>query len=104
MRPSKVVLIFCLLILSAAPLLFAQTSNAPLPSTPTIRVNAREVFVDINVTDSKGNYVHGLTLQNFTVLEDGQPMSPRSFREHRTDQTAAESAADRCSIPSAQYV
>jgi VWFA-related protein len=56
-------------------------------------VNAREVEVDINVTDAKGNFVHGLTLDNFTVLEDGRPMAPRSFGEHRPDQAPAESPA-----------
>ena len=56
---------------------------------PTLRVNAREVEVDINVTDAKGNFVHGLALGNFTVLEDGRQMFPRSFREHRSDQQQA---------------
>ena len=56
---------------------------------PTLRVNAREVEVDINVTDAKGNFVHGLALGNFTVLEDGRQMFPRSSREHRSDQQQA---------------
>jgi VWFA-related protein len=58
------------------------------------------VVVDVNVTDAKGNPVHGLTQDNFTVLEDGRPMVPRSFREHRSDQKPAESpAAARPSLP-----
>jgi len=56
-------------------------------------VNAREVVVDINVTDAKGNYVHGLTRDNFTVLEDGRQVAPRSFLEHRTDQAPSVSSA-----------
>jgi VWFA-related protein len=98
MRPSKFALISCVLVFSAgqflSPRLFAQASPAPLPSGQTLRVNAREVFVEINVTDAKGNYVHGLTLNNFTVLEDGQPMSPRSFTEHRSDLNKPEPASE----------
>jgi VWFA-related protein len=58
------------------------------------------VEVDINVTDAKGNFVHGLTRDNFTVLEDGRQISPRSFREHRSDQEQAEPAsAAKSSLP-----
>jgi VWFA-related protein len=49
--------------------------------------------LDINVTDAKGNPVHGLTRDNFTVLEDGRQMIPRSFREYRSDQEPADSPA-----------
>jgi VWFA-related protein len=49
------------------------------------------VEVDIDVTDAKGNFVHGLTRDKFTVLEDGRQMSPRSFREYRSDREQAES-------------
>jgi VWFA-related protein len=83
-----------------SPMLFAQAAPAALPSGQTLRVNAREVVLDINVTDAKGNYVHGLTLDKFTVLEDGKQMSPRSFREYRSDQEQAEPAsAARESLP-----
>jgi VWFA-related protein len=70
----------------------AQTSPTaqPSPAAP-VRVYTREVLVDINVTDAKGNFVHGLTRDNFTVLEDGKPMTPRSFREHTPDQQPASS-------------
>ena len=92
MRPYKFVLSFSVLVLSAGllwPNLFAQGPPASPTSVPTLHVNAREVEVDINVTDAKGNIVHGLTLDNFTVLEDGRQMFPRSFREHRSDQQQA---------------
>ena len=98
MRPSKFVLASSVLLLSATLLcgqkLSAQNSPAsPSSTVPSLRVNAREVVVDVNVTDAKGNPVHGLTQDNFTVLEDGRPMVPRSFREHRSDQKPAESPA-----------
>jgi VWFA-related protein len=56
-------------------------------------VNAREVVLDINVTDAKGNYVHGLTQDNFTVLEDGRPVPVRSFHERQPNQVQASATA-----------
>jgi hypothetical protein len=38
--------------------------------------------VDVTVTDSKGNPVHGLTRDDFTVLEDGKPQPIRTFEEY----------------------
>ena len=72
---------------SSAFILTAGFTAAPAQSSASqsIRVFAREVVVDINVTDAKGNPVHGLTRDDFTVLEDGRPIVPRSFREHRAD-------------------
>jgi VWFA-related protein len=65
----------------------AQTTGTPLlPNVAPLRVYSREVVVDISVTDAAGNPVRGLTRENFTIMEDGKPISPRSFREHRTDQ------------------
>jgi VWFA-related protein len=74
----------------------AQTT----PSTPpTLNVYTREVEVDINVTDAKGNSVHGLTQSDFTVLQDGQPISPSSFREHRPDDPGDILAAAKPNLP-----
>jgi VWFA-related protein len=71
-----------------------NNSPASSPDTaPPLTVYAREVFLDINVTDAKGNPVHGLTRDNFTILENGKQMVPRSFREHRSDREPAESPA-----------
>jgi VWFA-related protein len=55
-----------------------------------IRVFSREVVVDVNVTDANGKPIHGLTGDDFTVLDDGKPVTPRSFREHRSDQDQPE--------------
>jgi VWFA-related protein len=84
------VLILCSLPLTAqTPTASSPGTNPPsgLPSSvrDTLRVYSREVVLDINVTDAKGNPVHGLTRDNFTVLENGRPVTPRSFREHRPD-------------------
>lgn len=63
----------------------AQTAPANPPSpaapAPTLKVYARETIVDVTVTDSKGNLVHGLTVADFTVKEDGKPQPIRSFEE-----------------------
>jgi VWFA-related protein len=95
MRLSKFVLTSSVLLLSAAqlcgPKLLAQTPPAatppaaPLPTAPTVNVYSREVVVDVTVTDSKGNPVRGLTQNDFTVTEEGNPIVPRSFKEHRSD-------------------
>jgi VWFA-related protein len=86
-------LIFC-------PNLSAQTSPTPTPAAaPTVRVFSREVVLDIDVTDAKGNPVHGLTRDNFAVLEENQPMTALSFREHRADQQDATSPAPAPVLP-----
>jgi VWFA-related protein len=54
-------------------------------AAPTLKVYSRETFVDVTVTDAQGRPVHGLTRDDFTVLEDGVPMQPDSFAEHRSD-------------------
>lgn len=51
------------------------------PTAPTLKVYSRETIVDVTVTDSKGNPVHGLTRSDFVVKEDGKPQPIRSFEE-----------------------
>ena len=48
----------------------------------TLKANARAVLLDVVVTDSKGHPVHGLTAQNFQLLEDGKPQTITSLEEH----------------------
>jgi VWFA-related protein len=48
--------------------------------TPTIRVEAREVVLDVVVTDRKGNFVNGLTQGEFTILEDKAKQKIISFQ------------------------
>jgi VWFA-related protein len=73
----------------------ADRPNAPITrqspqtsSAPTIQVYSRETFLDVVVTDAQGQPVHGLKQSDFTLLEDGKEMSPRSFTEHRSDSDA----------------
>lgn len=88
----------------AAGLLFSAKLPAQPPTDapqipPTVRVYSREVVVDINVNDAQGNFVHGLTRNDFTILEDGKPMIPSSFREHRYDQNAQVAPTPTASLP-----
>jgi VWFA-related protein len=61
----------------------AAAANQALPQSnvPTIKVTSRETLVDVTVTDAKGNPVHGLTREDFTVKEDGKVQPIRSFAE-----------------------
>ncbi len=67
-----------------ASFIFAQAnpSDSSHPST-TIRSNPRLVLLNVVVTDSKGQPVHGLNQHDFSVFEDGKAQSIRSFEEHR---------------------
>jgi hypothetical protein len=78
MRLTKPALASLILILTLPAL--AQTT----PPAPTLKVYARETVVDVNVTDAKGNPVHGLTQADFTVKEDGKSQAIRSFEEFGT--------------------
>jgi VWFA-related protein len=57
----------------------------PSPTPPTLKVYARETIVDVTVTDAKGNPVHGLKQEDFTLQEDGKPQPIRSFHEYATE-------------------
>ena len=77
------------------------TSLAQAASPQTLKVTTRIVVLDVVVTDKKGNPVnHGLTRDDFTVLEDKQQQEIRSFEppsEHRmpsVDAAIVNSAAD----------
>lgn len=54
---------------------------AASPTAPPIQVYSREIALDIDVRDADGKPVHGLTRDDFTVLENGRPQSIRGFRE-----------------------
>src|ERR1017187_10111625 len=87
-HPSSALILTAGLLFSAK--LPAQSPPNSPPTPPTVRVYSREVVVDINVTDVQGKPVRGLTQTDFTVKEDGRPIFPRSFREHRSDQQDAD--------------
>lgn len=97
MRHGNLALILSASLFGSATLL-AQTTASPTPIQP-LRVYSREVVVDVDVSDAKGNPVHGLTKDNFLILEDNRPMFPRTFREHRIDETPDSPAPASPSLP-----
>jgi len=80
-RPFLIVLSIVL----GAPLL-AQTQKSPAPSpspspspTATFPSQVEVVNVDVVVADKKGNPITGLTKDDFTLLDEGQPQAITSF-------------------------
>jgi hypothetical protein len=61
--------------------LFCAPPTHAQQTTSTLKVYSRETIVDVTVTDPKGNPVHGLTRDDFTVKEDNKPQPIRSFEE-----------------------
>ncbi len=59
-----------------------QTPGAVPPGTPTLRVTAREVLLDVLVMDKAGQPVSGLKAADFTVTEEGEPQVIRRVDEH----------------------
>ncbi|HEY2469562.1 MAG TPA: VWA domain-containing protein [Terracidiphilus sp.] len=58
--------------------------SAPLPP---LQINARNVLVDVVVTDKKGAAVHGLPKEGFQVFENGKPQKVEFFEEHSPAQS-----------------
>jgi VWFA-related protein len=52
----------------------------------TIKARVPLTILDIVVTDDKGHTVHNLKQSDFSIFEDNQPMTPKSFEEHRSDE------------------
>ena len=51
----------------------------PAPPSVTFQVEVNYVDVDVVVTDEKGNFVSGLTREDFEVLEDGKLQKVDTF-------------------------
>jgi VWFA-related protein len=67
-----------------------QWTQAPTSSAPTIRATAHLVAVDVVVTDKEDFPVHGLTADDFNVVEDHSAQKIESFEEHRGSAAMAE--------------
>ncbi len=59
----------------------ADQASGGNPPAVTIKSNARNVLLDVVVTDRAGKAIHGLTKDDFTVIEDGKPQQLRGFDE-----------------------
>ncbi len=62
-------------------MLATALTAAQAPSTPevTFKVEVNYVEEDVRVVDSDGQFVRGLTQQDFQVLEDGKPQKVQTF-------------------------
>jgi VWFA-related protein len=60
-----------------------RPSPTPLPQDTqgTVRIPVRRVRLPITVTDKKGNFVPGLTREDFIVLEDKVPQTIETFSD-----------------------
>jgi len=70
------------LLLVAAALLLGASGAAQAPQTPpsvTFQIEVNYVDVDAIVTDEKGNFVTGLTRDDFEVFEDGKAQKVEMF-------------------------
>ena len=56
-----------------------QVPSAPVPQAPTFRSDVEYVEVDAVVTNDRGEFVRGLTQDDFQVFEDGKPQSMSTF-------------------------
>jgi VWFA-related protein len=56
-----------------------QQNSSPIT---TIRVNTNLVVIDVVVSDSQGNPIHGLKPTDFTLTENSKPQTVRHFEEH----------------------
>ena len=72
-RTSCVVLVSLL----ACAILGAQAPQSP--PRPTFQLSVNYVDVDVTVTDAAGNFVTGLTRDDFQLLEDGKPQKIDAF-------------------------
>ena len=52
---------------------------AQQPQQPTFQVSVNSVDVDVTVTDAQGNFVTGLTANDFEVFEDSKPQTIQTF-------------------------
>ncbi|MDR3737833.1 MAG: VWA domain-containing protein [Terracidiphilus sp.] len=85
MNLAKLRLIALFVLIIGAVELRAQTPPASdSASTPVFRANARDVVVDVVVTQGHGQAVSGLQAKDFAVLEDGKPQTLDYFEEHRS--------------------
>ena len=85
-------LLVAFIIVSAAICAVAQKprpSPTPLPQDPqgTVKIPVRRVRLPITVTDKKGNFVPGLTREDFVVLEDKVQQTIETFADDLAETT-----------------
>lgn len=66
-----------------------QQKKAEPKSDEPVRLHTDLVVLSVNVTNAEGQYAHGLTAKDFTVLEDSAQQSISSFSAEETPFAAA---------------
>jgi len=74
----------------------SQESETP---TPTLKINARTVLVDVVVTDKAGRAVPNLTKDDFQVYEDGKPQGVTFFEPNFAPGSAADAGVAASPLP-----
>jgi VWFA-related protein len=66
-----------------------KPSPTPIPEDPqgTVKVAIRRVRLPITVTDKKGQFVPGLTMNDFIILEDKVPQAIETFSDDLSQTT-----------------
>jgi VWFA-related protein len=62
-----------------------QQASAATEGVTTLHTRSNLVVVDVVVTDSKHNPIHGLKAEDFTLTENGKPQHVRNFEEHSAE-------------------
>ena len=81
-------------------------ASAPQPQAPpvtTIRAYSNLVVIDVVVNDAQGNPVHGLTKDDFTLLENNKQQMVRHFEEHSAAAAAAAEATPLPKLPAGLF-
>ena len=64
-----------------------QQPSGPPPGATVLHTGTQLVVVDVTVRDKKGNPVHGITKDQFSISEAKQPQTLRAFDEFSTAAT-----------------
>lgn len=82
------------LLFSIAGLRAQQTPPPPQEGGYRIKVTAELVLVNVVVRNKKGNLIHGLKREDFTLLEDGRKQDISTFDVENVDDFAVAGSAD----------
>ena len=95
-RPQTVLCLAAVLVF-AVPAARAQAAPAtsPAQSQLNLQVNVPLVLEDVVVLDNKNQPIHNLKAADFTITEDGKPVTPRDFEEHTAVTAEQADAASR---------
>jgi VWFA-related protein len=82
-RPAIAIAFLCHWIAGASLLRAQAQQQDSATAGPRIKVETRNVLVDVVVTDKKGEAIGGLDKSTFQVAEDGVPQEIVFFQEHK---------------------